>query len=120
MLKCGLCGKEFEDEMFEAYAAHVQECAKARAEEQKKKDLERMNAELEEVKRAKIVYEGLRDAFKEKYPEAYKMNFGEDNELKTKLDRPSKRKTEEIYYNDNLLEMLNLLDVFNYRRHFAE
>lgn len=120
MIKCGLCGKEFEDEMFEAYAAHVQECAKARAEEQKKKDLERMNAELEEVKRAKIVYEGLRDAFKEKYPEAYKMNFGEHNDSVTDSNNLSKRKTEEKHYHNELLEMLNLLDVFDYKRHFVE
>ena len=48
------------------------------------------------------------------------MNFGEDNELKTELNKPSKRKTEEIYCNDNLLEMLNLLNVFDYHRHFVE
>lgn len=83
MLRCSLCGKEFEDSMFKEYANHVQECAKRREAEERQKDLAQMNAELEEVKRAKVVYEGLRDAFKEKYPEAYAFNFGKEGEEKT-------------------------------------
>lgn len=27
MIKCGLCGKEFEDGQFEEYAAHTNQCA---------------------------------------------------------------------------------------------
>lgn len=80
MIKCGLCGKEFEDNQFDEYAAHVKKCAydhKIKADTEKMK---KINAELEEVKRAKTCYEGLRDAFKEKYPDIYKANFGENKE----------------------------------------
>lgn len=94
MLRCGLCGKEFEDSMFKEYAAHVQECAKRREAEERQKELVKMNEELEEVKRAKVVYEGLRDAFKEKYPEAYAVNFGKECKEETFMDSSSPNKEE--------------------------
>lgn len=81
MIKCGLCGKEFEDNQFDEYAAHVKRCAydhKLKADTEKMK---KINDELEEVKRAKVCYEGLRDAFKEKYPDIYAANFKEDNSV---------------------------------------
>ena len=85
MIKCGLCGKEFEDDQFEEYASHVNKCA---ADMRLKKDTEEMQKiqnELEDLKRAKVCYEGLRDAFKEKYPDIYKANFP-DETVKTRAD----------------------------------
>lgn len=79
MVKCGLCGKEFENGQFEEYAAHVQNCAAEMSLKKKTEDMKKIQAELEDVKRAKVVYEGLRDSFKEKYPDIYKINFPEDN-----------------------------------------
>lgn len=78
MIKCGLCGKEFEDGQFDEYSAHVQKCAAEMSMKKKTEDMKKIQAELEEVKRAKVVYEGLRDAFKEKYPDIYRVNFQED------------------------------------------
>lgn len=75
MIKCGLCGKEFEDTQFEEYAAHVNQCASEQSLKKKTEDMKKIQAELEEVKRAKTVYEGLRDSFKEKYPDIYRINF---------------------------------------------
>ena len=75
MIKCGLCGKEFEDTQFEEYAAHVNQCASEQSLKKKTEDMKKIQAELEEVKRAKTVYEGLRDVFKEKYPDIYRINF---------------------------------------------
>lgn len=75
MIKCGLCGKEFEDTQFEEYGAHVSQCASEHSLKKKTEDMKKIQTELEEVKRAKTVYEGLRDTFKEKYPDIYKINF---------------------------------------------
>lgn len=95
MIKCGLCGKEFEDDQFSEYATHVQKCAAEQSLKKKTEDMKKINEELEEVKRAKVVYEGLRDSFKEKYPDVYNVNFGEDNECKTKVNN-SKDKSNTI------------------------
>ena len=78
MIKCGLCGKEFKDDQFNEYAAHVQKCAAEMSMKKKTEDMKKIQSELEEVKRAKIVYEGLRDKFKKKYPDIYKVNFPDD------------------------------------------
>ena len=78
MIKCGLCGKEFEDGQFNEYASHVNRCAAEQSMKKKTEEMKKINEELEEVKRAKVVYEGLRDTFKEKYPDIYKANFLED------------------------------------------
>lgn len=86
MIKCGLCGKEFEDTQFEEYAAHVSRCASEQSLKKKTEDMKKIQAELEEVKRAKTVYEGLRDAFKEKYPDIYRINFEG-----TKIDDTNKK-----------------------------
>lgn len=84
MIKCGLCGKEFKDDQFDEYAAHVNQCAAEHSMKKKTEDMKKIQAELEEVKRAKVCYEGLRDAFKEKYPDIYKMNFGDESKVKSK------------------------------------
>lgn len=78
MIKCGLCGKEFEDGQFDEYAVHVNQCAAEQSMRKKTEEMKKINEELEEVKRAKVVYEGLRDTFKEKYPDIYRANFLED------------------------------------------
>lgn len=78
MIKCGLCGKEFEDGQFEEYAAHTNQCAAEMSMKKKTDEMKKIQAELEEVKRAKTVYEGLRDSFKEKYPDIYKINFKDE------------------------------------------
>ena len=92
MIKCGLCGKEFKDDQFDEYAAHVSQCAAEHSMKKKTEDMKKIQAELEEVKRAKVCYEGLRDAFKEKYPDVYKMNFGDDSKVKSKDSEKNKDK----------------------------
>lgn len=92
MIKCGLCGKEFGDDQFEEYAVHVSQCAAEHSMKKKTEDMKKIQAELEEVKRAKVCYEGLRDAFKEKYPDVYKMNFGDDYKVKSKDSEKNKDK----------------------------
>lgn len=81
MIKCGLCGKEFEDNQFDEYAAHVSKCSYDHKIKYDNEKMKKINDELEEVKRAKVCYEGLRDAFKEKYPDIYAANFKEDNSV---------------------------------------
>ena len=90
MIKCGLCGKRFEDDQFEEYAAHVSSCAAEMSLKKKTEELKKIQNELEEVKRAKVCYEGLRDAFKEKYPDIYKANFP-DETVKTRADSTSNK-----------------------------
>ena len=92
MIKCGLCGKEFKDDQFDEYAAHVNQCAAEHSMKKKTEDMKKIQAELEEVKRAKVCYEGLRNAFKEKYPDIYKMNFGDESKVKSKDSENNKDK----------------------------
>lgn len=88
MIKCGLCGKEFGDNQIDEFISHVQKCGAAHKEQQKAEEMKKINEELEEVKRAKIVYEGLRDTFKEKYPDVYRANFPDENvDNKNKNDK---------------------------------
>lgn len=92
MIKCGLCGKEFKDDQFDEYAAHVNQCAAEHSMKKKTEDMKKIQTELEEVKRAKVCYEGLRNAFKEKYPDIYKMNFGDESKVKSKDSEKNKDK----------------------------
>ena len=85
-IKCGLCGKEFLENEYDEYAAHVQKCAAECSMKAKTEEMKKINQELEEVKRAKVCYEGLRDAFKEKYPDIYKANFKEEKHCDCKKD----------------------------------
>lgn len=78
MIKCCLCGKEFKDNAFDEYAAHTQKCAYNKKIQADTEKMKKINEELEEVKRAKVCYEGLRDTFKKKYPDIYKSNFPEE------------------------------------------
>ena len=78
MIKCGLCGKEFKDGQFDEYSAHVAKCAAEMSMKKKTEDMKKIQSELEEVKKAKIVYEGLRDKFKKEHPDIYKVNFPDD------------------------------------------
>ena len=78
MIKCGICGKEFLNDQFDEYAAHVNQCAYETGLKKKTDEMKKIQEELEEVKRAKTVYEGLRDSFKEKYPDIYKINFKDE------------------------------------------
>lgn len=77
-MKCGICGKEFLNDQFDEYAAHVNQCAYETGLKKKTDEMKKIQEELEEVKRAKTVYEGLRDSFKEKYPDIYKINFKDE------------------------------------------
>lgn len=100
MIKCGLCGKEFGDNQIDEFIAHVQKCGTTHKERQKAEEMKKINEELEEVKRAKVVYEGLRDTFKEKYPDVYRANFPEDNannkdNKANKIDAKSSTNTED-------------------------
>lgn len=78
MLKCSICSESFHDEEVLAYAAHVSECATKRNEELNHVRLRKINSELEELKRVKVYYEGLRDKFKAEYPDVYESNFMEE------------------------------------------
>lgn len=76
MLKCGICNKEFEPHEIEVYQKHMTQCIDAyRTNLKRSEEIKKINEELAEVKRAKVVYEGLRDSFKEKYPDIYAANF---------------------------------------------
>lgn len=104
MIKCGLCGKEFEDGQFEEYAAHTNQCAAEMSMKKKTDEMKKIQAELEEVKRAKVCYEGLRDAFKEKYPDIYKINFPEETTsgsgIKVNADKSNNKKLDNTKITD--------------------
>lgn len=104
MIKCGLCSKEFEDGQFDEYSAHVQKCAAEMSMKKKTEDMKKIQAELEEVKRAKVCYEGLRDAFKEKYPDIYKINFPEETTsgsgIKVNADKSNNKKLDNTKITD--------------------
>lgn len=75
MIKCGLCGKCFNDNEFDQYAAHVTKCAheqKVKAENEKMKHI---NEELQALKDKIKDCEKAKTDFKAKYPDVYKMNF---------------------------------------------
>lgn len=108
MIKCGLCGKEFEDNQFEEYATHVQKCAYERSLKAKTEEMKKINEEIEEVKRAKVCYEGLRDAFKEKYPDIYKKNFSNEAEK----DEEKENKGNTVKFKDMDIKDLDLMDFF--------
>lgn len=96
-IKCGLCGKEFFENEYAEYAAHVQKCAAECSMRAKTEEMKKINQELEEVKRAKVCYEGLRDAFKEKYPDIYKANFKDEKVCNCKKDN----KNPSLYNSDS-------------------
>ncbi len=80
MLKCGICGKECGDYL--SYAMHVESCAKEQIKKEQETNMQKINEELEELKRIKTCYEGMRDSFKKKYPDIYKANFSCSEEHK--------------------------------------
>lgn len=90
MLKCSICGTEFEDGMFDEYRMHINKCAYEAGLKKKTEDMKKIQNELENLKKAKVCYEGLRDAFKEKYPDIYKANFP-DETVKTRADSTSNK-----------------------------
>ena len=111
MIKCGLCGKEFEDGQFEEYASHVNKCAADMRLKKDTEELKKIQNELEEVKRAKVCYEGLRDAFKEKYPDIYKANFPDEVEDKSSNKKPKRSNIHEL---ENIDDFSALYDFINY------
>ena len=111
MIKCGLCGKEFEDGQFEEYASHVNKCAADMRIKKDTEELKKIQNELEEVKSAKVCYEGLRDAFKEKYPDIYKANFPDEAEYKSSNKKLKRSNVHEL---ENIDDFSALCDFINY------
>ena len=121
MIKCGLCGTEFEDHQYDEYASHVRRCAynaKLKAEREKKK-LEEINSELNIIKKLEAEYKQKKDAcdkrkreFKEKYPDEYEMNF-KDEQSKLNSTSAKKTKTEVCSDNDNLDEKEIVATILN-------
>ena len=109
-IKCGICGKEFKDGMFNEYSTHVKNCAYEAGLKKKTEDMKKINTELEEVKRAKTVYEGLRDSFREKYPDIYKTNFKDEINNGINKDNKNKRdkKREKYFFNDFIEQEPNI------------
>lgn len=107
MIKCGLCGKEFGDNQIDEFISHVQKCGAAYKEQKKTEEMKKINEELEEVKRAKVVYEGLRDTFKEKYPDVYRANFPDENmnNKDKKTDAKSYTNTEDPRVKVNVMDL---------------
>lgn len=82
--KCSICGKAYDD--LGLYMKCVNKCGcnleqrlKKEKELEEQKRREEINAALNRIKEAKNYYEQKLIEFKEKYPEEYKMNFGNTN-----------------------------------------
>lgn len=86
---CSICGKGYND--LSLYLNCVRDCGyelekklkkekeeAAKREAESKKCAEEVNAALNGIKQAKAYYEQKLNEFKEKYPEEYVMNFGND------------------------------------------
>ena len=114
MIKCGLCGKEFEDGQFEEYAAHVNHCAADMRLKKDTEELKKIQNELEEVKRAKVCYEGLRNAFKEKYPDIYKANFPDEAENSTDNKKSRSNVKVEDFNKDDFNKIETYYDLYNF------
>lgn len=78
----------------------------------------KINDELEEVKRAKVCYEGLRDAFKEKYPDIYAANFKETNSVNKKnVTENNRDKRRYLNLHEDETEIKSWDDLFNLLMH---
>lgn len=78
--KCSICNKEYDE--LNQYMKCVNTCGrnleqkmKQEKEIEEQRRREKINADLNRVKEAKNYYEQKLAAFKEKYPEEYKLNF---------------------------------------------
>lgn len=107
MIKCGLCGKEFKDGQFDEYRIHVNQCAYEAGLKQKTEEMKKINEELEELKRAKCYYEGLRDTFKEKHPDIYKANFPVQKINESSSKDQNVENIKSVQNNENLNELLS-------------
>lgn len=87
MLRCSICGKKFADTQLYEYAAHVQKCCAEKSMQMRTEKMKKINDELEEVKRAGVVYHGLKNRFKEKYPYIYKTNFKDEYSCNCECDK---------------------------------
>lgn len=105
---CDICGSSYTD--LDEYLACVSSCCKKKKEEARKKEesrkhMEEVNAALNGVKQAKAYYDQKLSEFKEKYPEEYKLNFGEKESVKKeRVKKESSNKTPnsmEISYETN-------------------
>ena len=55
MIKCGLCGKEFEDGQFEEYAAHTNQCAAEMSMKKKTDEMKKFRLNLKRLKEQRFV-----------------------------------------------------------------
>lgn len=78
MLKCSICGKEFNETNVAGYAEHVAVCAK-----QKQEEYNRLNKgyeELDNLVQAQSTYLELRNRFMKNYPDLYNEYFDDDED----------------------------------------
>ena len=78
MIKCGICGKEFNDNQLDEYAAHVSKCAYNKKIKEDTERMKKINDELVALKNLKADYEKASNEFKAKYPDVYNANFGKE------------------------------------------
>lgn len=87
---CGICGSEYTN--LDGYMNCVAACGKKAKES---KHMEEVNAGLNKIKAAKEYYEQQLEAFKEKFPKEYELNFG-NKKAESKVDTKSNKSNTEV------------------------
>lgn len=104
---CNICGKDHDD--LTSYMKCVSKCGekalKEREAEAAQKYLEEVNAGLNRIKEAEKYLESVKKEFKEKYPEEYDLNFGDNN---VAYDIPLKLSTKSENDDDNKFKAIEV------------